>query len=289
MINIKNKFQNYIKKIIFEYTNDAVKKSLDEHYPQLLSSLSALHTNTTLEREKLIKARSTKKYSTPFNSKNPLVSIRISTYNRSKIITKKTLPSILNQTHKNIEVVIVGDNCTDDTEKEISKFKDKRVHFFNMNCRGYYPTNQFHKWLVAGIPAANEALQRTNGEWIVPFDDDDEMLPNHVEDLLKKAQAEKLEFVYGKAMSVNLMSKEEKVIGSFPPSYGHISFNSSIFHRDLKFFEYDPQTWTINEPGDWNLIKRMLLAGVYVGFLDKIVTKINFLHPKDKTGYNPEL
>ena len=61
--------------------------------------------------------------------KNPLISIGIPVFNCEKTI-KHVLESLLNQTYKNIEIII-SDNCSTDKTKMIcKKFKDKRIKFY---------------------------------------------------------------------------------------------------------------------------------------------------------------
>ena len=72
---------------------------------------------------------------------NPLVSIIIATYNRSQILINRTLPTVLSQTYNNIEVVIVGDHCIDNTPELLKDYPDNRVRFFDLKKRGKYPKN----------------------------------------------------------------------------------------------------------------------------------------------------
>ena len=46
-----------------------------------------------------------------------------------------------------------------------------------------------------------------------------------------------------------------------------------MYSADLKFLHYDMDAWRLREPGDWNLWRRMLLAGAKIGFVDKVVAK----------------
>lgn len=55
-------------------------------------------------------------------SPDPLVTVRIATYQNSKILVERTLPSILNQTYQNFEIVIVGDGITPDQEEIIEEW-----------------------------------------------------------------------------------------------------------------------------------------------------------------------
>lgn len=128
----------------------------------------------------------------------PLVSVTISTYNRSKILTERAIPSVLRQTHQNFEIIIVGDHCTDNTEELIRKFNDKRIKFFNLPKRGSYPTSSRYRWMVAGVVSANKGLELASGDWIAHLDDD-EFSEDHLELLLNQALKNKYEMVYGKS------------------------------------------------------------------------------------------
>ena len=99
------------------------------------------------------------------NNENPLISVRIPTYNRSKILAERVIPSILRQTYQNFEIIVVGDHCTDNTEELIKNFNDNRIKFFNLPKRGSYPTNPIDRWRVAGTIPANKGLELCTGEF----------------------------------------------------------------------------------------------------------------------------
>ena len=60
--------------------------------------------------------------------KNPTVSVIIPTYNRANLVAK-AIKSVLNQTYKDFEIIIVDDGSTDNTGEIIRGFKDKRIKY----------------------------------------------------------------------------------------------------------------------------------------------------------------
>lgn len=207
--------------------------------------------------------------------KNPLVSVCIPTYNRGKLLAGRTIPSVLRQTYRNFEIVIVGDGCTDDTAKRLRALGDSRIRFHNFKKRSRYPADPLERWCVAGVPPLNAAIEMSNGSWIAPMGDDDEFLPNHIEALLRFAQKKDLEFVYG-AADAEEESGAWKRIGEYPPRCGQITDSAVVYRSELRCFKYDPECWRTKTPSDWALFSRMIRAGVHIGFLDKVVTKHHF-------------
>lgn len=99
----------------------------------------------------------------------PLVSVIMPAYNADRFITA-ALESILSQTYRNIEVIVVDDGSTDRTSElvlEIAAY-DRRVIL--------------HRQHNSGVAAArNVAIQMARGEFIAPIDADDVWLPEKLE------------------------------------------------------------------------------------------------------------
>ena len=111
--------------------------------------------------------------------KEPTISFPIATYNRPEILIERTLPSILNQSYQNIEIVIVADHMkAEDYQLLKSTIIDKRVRIFNLNQRTKYPPDGFSIWCVAGYRPRNIAARICKGEWIWWISDDDILLEN---------------------------------------------------------------------------------------------------------------
>lgn len=90
----------------------------------------------------------------------PLISVVIPTYNRASTILK-SVESVLNQTYKNLELIIVDDCSTDDTQAIINNLKDNRVVFYKL------PQNS------GACTARNKGIEIATGQFIAFNDSDD--------------------------------------------------------------------------------------------------------------------
>jgi glycosyltransferase involved in cell wall biosynthesis len=201
----------------------------------------------------------------------PLVSIRIPTYNRPRLLLERSLRSALAQTYPNVEVVVVGDHASPETAEALATVRDPRLRYENLPTRAVYPKFPRFFWCVAGTAAVVRAVELCRGDWIAPLDDDDEFTPDHVEVLLREAQRLELEFVWGAMEYLRKGVAVQQPVGSAPLRAGHICHGAVLYSARLKFFQYDPLAWLLNEPGDWNLWRRMAEAGVLTGFLPRVV------------------
>jgi len=93
---------------------------------------------------------------------NPKVSVIIATYNRSHLISR-AIQSILNQTYKNREVIIVDDSSTSKTQDIVSEIDQKDV-------RMVYIKN---KNRIGFAKSLNKGIRMAKGKYIARLDDDD--------------------------------------------------------------------------------------------------------------------
>jgi hypothetical protein len=199
----------------------------------------------------------------------PLVSVRIATYNQASLVVERALASVRRQSYPHWEALVVGDNCEDETESRIAALGDSRIRFWNLPFRGPYPDDAEARWFVAGLPPMNAGLAAAQGAWVAPLDHDDEWDDDHIEVLLQAAQRGRAELAYSRLRVIDDVSGAESELGCWPPTRGQFAFQGAIHHAGLKRIPYDMNCRFAGEPGDWNLARRMWDAGVRFTFVDR--------------------
>lgn len=186
----------------------------------------------------------------------PLVSVCVATHNRPHLLTKRCIPSVLDQTYGNLELIIVGDGCTDQTEEMVSGIKDSRLRFVNMPERESYPSDPQRRWMVAGTEAMNEALSMTRGHYVTHLDDDDEYLPERLEKLVQFANKNKCDFVWH-PFWIDDGTGHRALNKALYLLYGQVT-TSSVFYRSwFTSIKFDSSSHLQLEPGDWNWVRRI--------------------------------
>lgn len=240
-----------------------------------IRDITGTHFDRTPEqRQRLLAVRQSAGYAAALAEPEPLVSVRIATHDRPDILFDRTLPSVLSQSYSRLEVIIVGDGCGEPTIFRARGVGDPRVRFVNLPHRSCYPDDAGRRWLVAGSPAMNHGAQLATGQWIAPLDDDDEFTPDHLATLLTTARDGAFEMVYGRMRVVRCEPTGAFEIGVYPPVHAQFGFQAALYLSVLRFFEYETSSWVLGEPGDWNLCRRMLAAGVRIGYAPKVVTTL---------------
>jgi len=100
------------------------------------------------------------------------VTVIIPTHNRAEFLRTAIL-SALNQTFRDIEIIVADDKSTDHTQEVVKSFKDKRIRYIaNKSNRGPSATR-------------NSAILASKGEYIAFLDDDDEWVPEKLQKQVK--------------------------------------------------------------------------------------------------------
>ncbi len=246
---------------------DAETRAAGRHM-QVVDGLRFNHDRDPASRRRLRQLRHDPTYESPFREDSPLVSVVIPTYSNYRLLGERSIPSVLAQTHQNFEIVVVGDDAPDEAQIVVEGFGDPRISYANRSYRGPYPDHPDARWLVAGVPPYNDAVQRSRGLWIAPLDDDDAFAPTHLERLLELAQAGRHELVYSQ-ITVHSPNGETTTIGRFPPEHAQFALQSSLYHVGLAdIFELELADAAFGLPYDWALCRRMMQSGVRMAMLD---------------------
>lgn len=220
---------------------------------------------------------------------DPLVTIIIATYNRGRILTERTIPSILNQTYKNFEILVVGDKCIDDTPLLIARLNDPRIRFYDLSKRGKYPSHPEARWFVQGVAPRNEGLRLARGLWLSWISDDDVLLPDYLETLLKFAQEGDFEFVSASYTA----ERNGKIITHRPADYTPPigGMTTWLYRSYLNIFTWNINSWRKNwdRPCDYDLQNRMRRAGVSMGFVDKVVAHLPAVEGTNTVGFAAQI
>ncbi len=125
-----------------------------------------------------------------------LISVIIPTYNSEKYIYK-CISSVLSQTYKNYEVIIIDNNSTDITLKIINSFNTNKIKIFNVNNEGNISISR------------NLGIKNSNGSWISFLDSDDFWDKEKLNTLSKKF--DDYDFIFHE---MNIL-KNNKIINKF--------------------------------------------------------------------------
>lgn len=232
--------------------------------------LKYLDDERAANRRRLYELRESADYELAWTEADPLVSFIVPTYNRWEALRDVSLPSILAQTHANVEVVVVGDCAPPETAAAIEALGDPRIRYYNRPFRGPYPEDRSLRWYMVGTPPYNDALSMVRGRWITGVGDDDAVRPDLAETLLAGAREGRFENCYGR-YRVHYKGGDVLELGKFPPQKGDYITQAALYHSGLRYFMMSAADPYFQEPNDWALCRRMMDAGVRYGMVDAFV------------------
>ena len=104
------------------------------------------------------------------------ISVITTSYNYENYI-KETIDSVINQTYKNWEMIIVDDGSKDNSLEVINSYcmKDKRIHLFTHE-------NNVNKGIIETIKLG---IDKAGGEWLVLLESDDTIAPDYLDKKVK--------------------------------------------------------------------------------------------------------
>ncbi len=149
--------------------------------------------------------------------KGPLVSVIMPTYNDGKYL-KPAIESILNQTYPNIELLLINDGCTDNTDAFVKTLVDFRLKYFvNDKNRGY-------------IFSLNKGISLAKGKYIARMDADDLCPLDRLEKQISYLENNPQIDVIGGSMITFENNTNKERICNFPENHDEIK--SRLFFRN---------------------------------------------------------
>ena len=196
-----------------------------------------------------------------------LVSVIIPTYNRDSVINR-ALKSVIKQTYKNIEILIIDDGSKDDTCNVVKSF----VNAHTNHTISYIKCNKNN----GAQYARNLGIAQAHGQWITFLDSDDEYLPNKIEVSLNYAKSRNYKVVHCDCFIVDYPTGNAKPLGvkklegnifkcllkSSGPVFPGLMVNKVCFESGFTFDE------SIVAHQEWD-ISIMLSRNYKFGFIDK--------------------
>ena len=185
----------------------------------------------------------------------PLVSVVLATYNWSSVL-RQAVRSVLWQTHGNLELIVVGDGCTDDSEEVVASFADQRVRWRNLESN-------------TGSQATpnNTGLAMARGEWIAYQGHDDVWHPKHLATMLAHLQRTGSDLGYCLAEVLGPPGSRVRFLTGMPPGPELAPDTwlppASMVHRaELSAHAGGWRTWDQGDgPPDRDFLNRLLEAG----------------------------
>lgn len=201
--------------------------------------------------------------------KNPTISVIVSTYNRVKML-ERAIQSILKQTFKDFEIIIVDDASTDKTEKYCDKLT-KKYDFIR-----YIKRSANHG--KHGKPK-NDGIKAAKGTYVCFLDDDNEYLIDHLQALYNEITRNiEIDIVYGDRWVIREENHKEKTKGISS------DFNTNLLKQRNYIDTSDFLTkksvlvsvggWDeeLNKFADWNLFVRLAKYGYRFLHVPKLLT-----------------
>ena len=186
-----------------------------------------------------------------------LVSVVMSAYNSESSVAE-SIESILNQSYKNIEFLIIDDCSTDKTAQVIESYLEK-----NKNIK--FTKNKTNLGLTKSL---NILIKKSSGQYIARQDADDISLHHRIQEQMQILKSNNLDFCTTRAIIKDSL-KLRPGVSSFLPEKIVLKFKNPFIHGTL----LEKKT-VINEVGNYD--ENFIYAQDYKLFYDLLKYNYNF-------------
>ncbi len=196
------------------------------------------------------------------------VSVIIPAYNSAKTI-ERTLASVFAQDYSNIEIIVINDGSTDDTELVLKQYGDKIRYFTQIN---------------SGVSVArNLGFEKSTGEYIQYLDADDLLAKGKLSKQIKALKEKNADVAYGDWMrftEIDLVYKELEIVSREMRLRPEIELIAD-FWTPLAALLYTRKI--ANKIGGWNTSLPVIQDARYA--LDAAIHQANFIYTPGVMGY----
>lgn len=178
------------------------------------------------------------------NESLPKVSIVLPTYNGAKYI-RQSIDSCLNQTYKNIELIIVDDGSTDETPEIIKSYQDERIKYIRHEKNKNLPN------------ALNTGFAKVTGEYLTWTSDDNYYTEEAIGKMLSFLRAKNCSFVYCDYYTFESNEPSSRNLIRLPKYVTFERINCIracfLYSREVKevIGDYDPDTELVEDYDYW--------------------------------------
>ena len=209
------------------------------------------------------------------------VSLIVPVYNTEKYLNK-CIDSLINQTLKDIEIIIINDGSTDNSENIIKNYKDSRSRYISKSNEGIGKTR-------------NLGIGLANGEYLAFVDSDDYLASDFCEKMYNKANNDDCDVVIcnfykddKKLIEINLGSFKDCSLKQNPALINMINLGpcNKIYKKCL--FDNNDNRFVENlKYEDVPFVVKMLLSANKIGKLDNYLTYY-VIHSNSQTTVRDE-
>ena len=185
------------------------------------------------------------------NGSEPLVSVIIPTYNWSSVL-RFAIESVVWQTMRDFELLVIGDGCTDDSAQVVQSFGDSRIRWHNLL------SNSGHQ-----SAPNNTGIAMARGRYIAYLGHDDVWYPTHLATLVKVLRRTGADLAYTQGVMLGPPGSHIRVLTDISRYKGKAIIPSSIMH--LRTMAADIGLWRdyreIELTPDKDFVRRAFQAG----------------------------
>ena len=195
-------------------------------------------------------------------TKNPLVTIITATYNAEKFL-RDSIQSVVHQTYRNFEYIIVDGASTDGTVEILREFNSNISKWISEPDSGLYD-------------AWNKGIAESKGEWILFIGADDLLLPNALEtyiEFINQNSSDSYDYISSKVQRINPDGSIESIVGK---KWNWSAFRKRMttahpgsFHSKQLFDAYGSYSTKYKIVSDYEILLRPR-EKLRAGFIDQI-------------------